>query len=194
MREVIGMSKWHEEVLTNGLSLDLKDIPRRYREKNNVSALKNMEVLKEKVKEWEDDGYVEPLDGPAWCCNPMSVAAKYDPVKDETKLRPCIDLSWHVNKHTRVSHAKLDDLAVAQELVSRGDYMASFDLANQFFHVKLHQADKKFFGFEGWCFGILPVYGDGVWLQPCTGSCNPAPQASEGIPTSAGYQAVHLRR
>jgi hypothetical protein len=27
MREVIGMSKWHEEVLTNGLSLDLKDIP-----------------------------------------------------------------------------------------------------------------------------------------------------------------------
>jgi hypothetical protein len=49
MREVIGMSKWHEDVLTNGLSLDLKDIPRRYREKNNVSALKNMEVLKEKV-------------------------------------------------------------------------------------------------------------------------------------------------
>jgi hypothetical protein len=63
MREVFGMSKWHEEVLTNGLSLDLKDIPRRYREKNNVSALKNMEVLKEKVKEWEDDGYVERLDG-----------------------------------------------------------------------------------------------------------------------------------
>jgi hypothetical protein len=26
--------------------------------------------------------------------------------------------------------------------------MASFDLANQFFHVKLHQADKKFFGFQ----------------------------------------------
>jgi hypothetical protein len=83
MREVIGMSKWHEEVLTNGLSLDLKDIPRRYREKNNVSALKNMEVLKEKVKEWEDDGFLERLDSPAWCCNPMSVAAKYDPVKDE---------------------------------------------------------------------------------------------------------------
>jgi hypothetical protein len=148
MREVIGMSKWHEEVLTNGLSLDLKDISRRYREKNNVSAIKNMEVLKEKVKEWEDDGYVERLDGPAWCCNPMSVAAKHDLVKDETKLRPCIDLSRHVNKCTRVSHAKLDDLTVAQELVSKGDYMASFDLANQFFHVKLHQADKKFFGFE----------------------------------------------
>jgi hypothetical protein len=78
----------------------------------------------------------------------MSVAAKYDPVKDERKLRPCIDLSRHINKCTRVSHAKLDDLTLAQELISKGDYMASFDLANQFFHVKLQQADKKFFGFE----------------------------------------------
>jgi hypothetical protein len=32
MREVIGMSKWHEEVLTNGLSLDLVDIPRKREE------------------------------------------------------------------------------------------------------------------------------------------------------------------
>jgi hypothetical protein len=53
-----------------------------------------------------------------------------------------------VNKCTQVSHAKLDDLTVAQELISKGDYMASFDLANQFFHVKLHQEDRKFFGFE----------------------------------------------
>jgi hypothetical protein len=63
-------------VLTNGLSLDLKIVPRKYREKNNVYAVKNMEVLKEKVKEWEDDGYVERLEESAWCCNPMSVAAK----------------------------------------------------------------------------------------------------------------------
>jgi hypothetical protein len=53
-----------------------------------------------------------------------------------------------VNKCTRVSHAKLDDLSVAQELISKDDYMASFDLANQFFHMWLHEADKKFFGFE----------------------------------------------
>jgi hypothetical protein len=42
----------------------------------------------------------------------MSAAVKFDPVKEETKLRPCIDLSKHVNKFTRVSHAKLDDLSV----------------------------------------------------------------------------------
>ncbi len=60
----------------------------------------------------------------------MSVAAKYDPVKDETKLRPVIDLSRHVNKCTRVSHVNMDDLSVAEELIAKDDYMASFDLAN----------------------------------------------------------------
>ena len=148
MKEVIGAGKWQIGVLTDGLSLDLKEIPRKYREKNNVSAVKNMAVLKDKVKEWKDEGYVEQLSEPAWCCNPMTVAAKYDPVKDETKLRPCIDLSRHVNKCTKDSHAKLDDLTTAQELISKDDFMASFDLANQFFQVKLHEADKKFFGFE----------------------------------------------
>ncbi len=72
---------------------------------------------------------------------------KYNPVKDETKLRPVIDLSRHVNEFVKDSHVKLDDLSLAEELIAKDDYMASFDLANQFFHVKLHPADRKFFGF-----------------------------------------------
>ena len=59
-----------------------------------------MDVLREKVAEWQAGGYVEQLAEPAWCCNPMSVAAKYDPVKDETKLRPVIDLSAREQMHT----------------------------------------------------------------------------------------------
>jgi hypothetical protein len=147
MTEVIGAGKWQQNVLRNGLSLDLTEIPSKYRDKNNMSAVRNMSVLRDKVKEWEKDGYVVELKEPAWCCNPMSVAAKYDVVKDETKLRPVIDLSRHVNKCVKVSHVKLDDLTLAEELISQNDFMASFDLANQFFHVRLHPADRKFFGF-----------------------------------------------
>ncbi len=53
---------------------------------------------------------------PSWCTNPMSVAEKYDLVKDETKLRLVIDLSRHMNKCVKVSHIKLDDLSLAEEL------------------------------------------------------------------------------
>jgi hypothetical protein len=57
-----------------------------------VSAVKNMKVLQDKVQEWRQEGYVERLSEPSWCCNFMSVAVKIDPVKEEPKLRPSIDL------------------------------------------------------------------------------------------------------
>ena len=126
MKVVIGARKWQ-------LSEGLESVPTKYKEKNNVSAVKNMKVLQDKVQEWRQEGYVECLSEPAWCCNFMSVVVKVDPVKEETKLRPCIDLSRRVNKCTRVSHAKLDNLSVAQERISKDNYLASFDLANQFF-------------------------------------------------------------
>jgi hypothetical protein len=107
-----------------------------------------MKVLQDKMQEWRQEGHVERLSEPAWCCNFMSVAVKVDPVKEEHKLRPCIDLNRHVNKCTRVSHAKLDNLFVAQERISKDNYLAFFDLANQFFHVRLLETDKKCFGFE----------------------------------------------
>jgi hypothetical protein len=113
MCDVIKAGKWQMNVLENGLSLDMKEIPCKYAEGNNMSAVKNMGVLSEKVEGWQKGGYVEKLKAPAWCCNPMSVAAKYDPIKDETKLRPCIDLSRHVNKCRKVSHVKMDDLSLA---------------------------------------------------------------------------------
>ncbi len=115
-------------MLRHGVSLDFKEEPQQYREKNSVSASMNAKVLREKVEEWHKDGHVEKLDGPAWCTNPMSVAVKYDPVKDEVKLQPVIDLSRHVSKCMKVSHVKLDDLSMAEELIDKDDYMASFEL------------------------------------------------------------------
>jgi hypothetical protein len=37
----------------------------------------------------------------------------------------------------KVIKVKLNDLATAEVLVESGDYLASFDLENQFFHVRL---------------------------------------------------------
>ena len=88
MTDVIGAGKWQQEVQKHGLSLDLTEIPRKYREKNNMSAVRKMSVLTDKVREWEKNGHVEGLEEPAWCCNPMSVAAKYDPVNPFISITP----------------------------------------------------------------------------------------------------------
>ena len=145
--EVVGIGDWQRKVLEQGLKLEFEKEPGKYRERNNQSAVQNMAVLKDKVAEWIEQGHVERIAEPAWCTNPMTVAVKYDPVKDEVKMRPCIDLSRHVNKCLKQTHVKMDDLTVAEELISPGDFMASFDLANQFFHVQLHPEDRKYFGF-----------------------------------------------
>jgi hypothetical protein len=59
MKEIIGEEKWQESVLKNGLRLNFKEEPRKYREKNNMSAVKQMDVLKDKVAEWLLGGHVE---------------------------------------------------------------------------------------------------------------------------------------
>jgi hypothetical protein len=46
----------------------------------------------------------------------------------------------------KVIKVKLNDLATAEVLVEPGDYLASFDLENQFNHVRLAQEFKKYFG------------------------------------------------
>ena len=64
------------------------------------------------------------------------------------KERLVLDLSRHVNTFIPDKHIKLDDLSVSEHLLDVNDYMASFDLKNQFFHVKLHPSMYKFCGFS----------------------------------------------
>jgi hypothetical protein len=147
MVQEIGVGQWHEKLLAEGLQLEFEKQPERYREANNKSAEQHMGVVREKVASWLEQGYVEKLEEPAWCTNPLTVAAKYDAYKQEVKLRPCIDLSRHVNRLIKKVHVKLDDLDSAEQLIEQGDYLTAFDLENQFFHVYLRPEDRKYFGF-----------------------------------------------
>jgi Reverse transcriptase (RNA-dependent DNA polymerase) len=147
MTQEIGVGEWQEKLMVEGLQLEFSKEPGRYMEPNNKSAEQHMEVVREKVAKWVEQGYVEKLTSPAWCTNPLTVAAKYDAYKQEVKLRPCIDLSRHVNKHIKQQHVKLDGLDSAEQLIEQGDFLTSFDLENQFFHVFLRPEDRKYFGF-----------------------------------------------
>ena len=154
--DVVGAGDWQLKVARQGLELEWEGkAPGRYREPNNKSAVKHMELVKEKVEKWMADGQVEMVDEQPWCTNPLSVAVKYDPVTDSTKFRPVIDLSRHVNKFAGDIKVKLDDLKTSEGLIRQGDFMASFDLENQFFHVHLDPRFRKYFGFA------LPKEGGG---------------------------------
>ena len=57
-------------------------------------------------------------------------------------------MSRHLNKIMKEEKCKLDNLSVSEHLVEKNDFQASLDLKNQFFHVRLHPAYKKNFGFK----------------------------------------------
>jgi hypothetical protein len=65
-------------------------LPPRYREKNERLAEREMDIVREKVKEWEDDGFVTRSDcPPAWCNNPLSVVTKVEAETGKVKKRWC---------------------------------------------------------------------------------------------------------
>jgi hypothetical protein len=133
--------------LREGLVLDFVSQPGRYFEDNNNSAKKHMDIVREKVQEWVTDSYVECLDNAEFCCSPLSVVVKYDALTEKTKFRVVLDLSRHVNQHIKNNSVKLDDLSVAEAVLEQGDFLTAYDLKNMFFHVRLHESMKKYFGF-----------------------------------------------
>jgi hypothetical protein len=167
MAEEMGAGPWHQQVLQEGFYPDFSAVPASYREENNMSAKRNMDVVREKVTEWQQQGAVMRLATPAWCTNPLSVAEKLDTQNGTVKKRVVLDLSRHVNKHVRKWNVQMEDLKATEGMREEGDWMAAFDLENQFFHVKLRTDAYKFFGFsitdedgseQYYCFTVL-VYG-----------------------------------
>jgi hypothetical protein len=96
------------------------------RGRNNKSARDNYDALREKVNDWVKEGYVEKLSTKPLFFNPMTVASKFDPVTDKTKLCPCIDLSRCLNFHIDKAKIKLDGLSSCQRTLERFDFMTVF--------------------------------------------------------------------
>lgn len=55
---------------------------------------------------------------------------------------------------------KLDDLPIAQELISPGDFMTCLDLENQFFKIRLHPDMRRYLGFQ-----VPDENGDPIFFQ-----------------------------
>ncbi len=167
MTNELGAGDWHQQILQNGLYPDFVSRPAQYREENNQSAKRNMDTVREKVGEWQKQGAVIRLASPAWCTSPLSVAEKLDTQSGTVKKRVVLDLSRHVNKHVKKWNVQMEDLRATEGMREEGDWMAVFDLENQFFHVKLRPDAYGYFGFcvpdengtnKFYCFMVM-VYG-----------------------------------
>ena len=139
------------DILSSGLSLQFKpgQVPNHfYEEDNNNSAKKHSVFLKEKIKEWEKLGRVKRVSSAPLIVNPLSVAEKLNKETREIKLRPVLDMSRFINPRIVEHHSHLDNLDYCEPLIEPNQFMASFDLADMYHHVKLAPDQYKYFGFK----------------------------------------------
>jgi hypothetical protein len=71
MQKVLQVDTCYTKVVTDGYQPEFYRKRAQYRERNNRSALNNM--VKEKVQEWEQEGYVTRTASPSLCINPLVI-------------------------------------------------------------------------------------------------------------------------
>ena len=88
------------------------------------------------------------VDKKPYCVSPLSVSSKVDLKTGKMKLRPCLDLSRHVNDYLENWPCKLADLDTSAILLDKGDWQMCLDLENQYFHVRINPSHQKYLGFK----------------------------------------------
>ncbi len=77
-KEVLQAGGWQMKILEVGYRPKFHIKPWQYSEKNNRSEEQNIDTVREKVKEWQQQGYVTRRQTVATCTSPLSVAVKID--------------------------------------------------------------------------------------------------------------------
>ena len=177
-KSVLKIDDWSCKTLERGLALEtVRPVP-DYREGNNMSARKNIEVLREKFVDWEAKGKVVEVKDPPRIINPMSVVAKYDGEKKRMKYRPVIDMSRHINPLMEDRKVKLADLSYFEPLYVKGSFGVTWDFTSMYhqlmltkgtselFGCAIEQADKtfKYYKFKYLMFGTKPAVYIMTWL------------------------------
>ena len=70
-----------------------------------------------------------------------------NPVTQEIKYRPVIDMSRHVNKYMIVPSCKLQDLTISEPWLEPDMFQTSIDLTSMFHPVKLNSSMFTYFSF-----------------------------------------------
>ena len=143
------------DMLEHGYKLPFREgqLPQRYQEKNNKSAMKHSGFAIKEAEKWASKKVVKEVKEKPWCISPLTVAERQ--IGEQEKLRLCLDLSRYINKLLKKEAVKLAGLEVCTQALLPGDFIATYDLSSAFHHIKIHESHQKYLGFA------LPEERDG---------------------------------
>jgi hypothetical protein len=135
---------WVVKLLEEGYHLPFVSEPPCYEEKNNRSALDNMEIVSSMVHDMIALNIVTVVETKPHCVNPLGLVSKL--TAKGLKHRIIFDASRCVNKHIEPPSVKLTGLQLALENTNREDFQAVFDLNSAYYHVKIAESHRTYLG------------------------------------------------
>jgi hypothetical protein len=142
---VLEAPQWILKVIKEGYEIPFKSLPGEYYERNNRSARRNMQIVRQIVSEMIMKGIVEVTKEKPFVFSPLGLVSKIQE-DGSTKHRLVFDASRHVNKFIQIPHVRLNHLEKALEMTKENDYQAIFDLTNAYYHIKINPAQQKYLG------------------------------------------------
>ena len=132
---------WVLDVIKHGYSLPFTSPPQPSLTKNNASARRNMDFVRQEVHQLHAAGIVEFVDSPPFIVSPLTVASN-----SANKLRLCLDVSRSVNQFLSLPKVVLADLKAALQITDPQDWQAVYDLSSAYFHIKIWEGHVKYLG------------------------------------------------
>ena len=159
----VNISFWKDEleapdpiikIIEHGYVLPLKSEPTPHVQINHHSAINNSSFVQESLAELTALGCVIEVPHLPHVCSPLSVVEN-----SVGKKRLVINLR-HLNRFLWKQKFKYEDLRIAMLLLSKGDFMFSFDLKSGYHHVDISKEHWKYLGFtwqeKFYVFTVLP--------------------------------------
>ena len=132
---------WVLDVIKHGYSVPFTSPPQPSLTKNNASARRNMDFVRQEVHQLHAAGIVEFVDSPPFIVSPLTVASN-----SANKLRLCLDVSRSVNQFLSLPKVVLADLKAALQITDPQDWQAVYDLSSAYHHIKILKDHVKFLG------------------------------------------------
>ena len=126
----IGANPRLVNLLEEGYKIPFSSHPEPFWQRNNQSAIQNIDFVREKVASWLEDGFVVKCETRPKYVSPLSVDCK------KPKKRLCLDCRT-INDHIVKESTKLPSLKISESLINPCDYGKTLDMSNAYFHVYL---------------------------------------------------------
>ncbi len=144
-KDVLMASPWVMKFLDEGYRIPFETIPGKYEEENNASALKNMKIVREIVKDMVDSNIVKIVQEKPTCVSPLGLVSKAQP-GGKMKHRLVFDASRWVNEHIKDQKVTLSHLEKALEMTEKNDWQVVFDLKSAYYHIRMADEHHEFLG------------------------------------------------